>query len=601
MPDVTLQNATDTHVRENRPSGRYSDSRTLAVSNEAGARNYSYLYFGSPVPRDATVLEATLRLYRRGSWAGSRTLYVRRLTDRLRAWRTTWDDKPSTGPNVAHTDPGGADGSVIEIDVTTHLQAVANGTLWYGLRLDSDEAVRRLLHSAQGVSQLRPTLYVSWVVPPTTPEGLTPGGDRAVSGPLPVLSWSAQAGTADATLEAVQVQVDPTGNFTAPAWDSGWVSTTEAQLDLRDTAAFPTFPPLVDGTSRQWRVRVRDLAGLESEWSDPATFFREALDTVTITNPAAASPVVTETTPPFLWTFSGVQVKWQVLVQDPANLAGEALADSGVQTSTATSWTPPKKTLTGLGPYRVVVRVWDAVAREATPLDPGYAEASRDFTVSTGATPPVTALAATQTTPWPTVVVSWDRATAPDSYIIRRDGNVLEEDVAPEDVLVSGTSYQYQDDSPPTWHPHTWQVQPVVNGVAGDSVGVVFTPKTRGIWLLDSARDRRVWIAGQEGGSWARGEESTVFSPLGASQVVRRVQGQRGYEGNLAGTLLDGYGRTAQEYEADLLAMRSEPNRPVVLALADLALRVLLGNVNTTPTVHTPPGRLASFDFWEVP
>lgn len=598
MPDtIPVSNFTDTYVRQDKATTVYSDSRTLQVGNPSGGTAYTYLYVNKPFPTGATILSATLRLYRSGAWTGSRTLTLRRLSEQLKATRTTWTKQPAAVSPVTYTDNGGADGSMVELDVKAAMQAVAGGAAWWGFRLESNEATRRALVSSEGTSGLRPVLLLSWAVPPTKPTGLSPAAGRAVSGAKPVLRWSAQAGTSDSTLAAVQVQVDPTGNWTTPAWSSGWVTTTDAQLDLGAT----TYPGLANGATAQWRVQVKDTAGLVSDWSDGASWKHQDLGVVSILNPASgSSPVVTDTTPPFLWSFAGTQVSWRAFLTDPADPLQKVLDDSGTRTTTDTSWTPKAKILTGPGPYRLTVQVWDNVAREATPLDPGLAQATRDFTVTTGATAPVTGLSVDQNKPFPTVILSWSRADAPDSYTIRRDGTVLEDLVLPGDVLVSGTSYRYEDESPRVWHPHTWQVQPVVNGVAGPSVGVSYTPTQVGIWLLDKARDRRVWIAGRDAGTWSLGEDATVFSPLGSTQSVRRVQGQRGYEGSLTGQLLDGYNRTATDYEDDLLAMRSEPGRPVVLAVADLTIRVLLGNVTTIPTVSVPPQRIASFDFWEV-
>jgi len=82
---------------------------------------------------------------------------------------------------------------------------------------------------------------------------------------------------------------------------------------------------------------------------------------------------------------------------------------------------------------------------------------------------------------------------------------------------------------------------------------------------------------------------------------VRRVQSQRGYEGSLEGYLVDMFNTTAVQYENDLLAMRKLPNRPVVLALGDLSIKVLLGNITSYPTPAQPPIRVVSFDFWQVP
>lgn len=595
MAEATLRNATDTYVAQDKSSTNYATSTKLGVSTGGSATAYAYLYFNRPQPLDSTVLSAKLRLYRQGTWTGSRTLTVRRLKEQLKATRATWSAKPdvvTTGTPVPLIDNGGADGSYVEIDVTGPMQTVANGGDWWGFRVESNEATRRYFSSANGLSGRRPELYVQWGIPPSKPKGLHPSGSRAIAGPNPVLRWAASPGTSDQTITAVHVQASPTANW-ATAWDSGWVDSTDAELDTRP---LPTWPPLANNASTQWRVQVRDGAGLVSDWSDPATFFRKNLAPVTILNPAGAT--VTDPTPPILWSTTG-QKSYRVLLVDAAK-PSVTLADSGQRTGTETAWTPPAKTLAGVGPYRVEVRVWDAEDRDPSVIDPGYATSSRDFTVNAGTTvAPVVGLDVAQDLPYPTVLLTWTRADAADKYVISRDGNVLDE-VEPLEVLTSGTSYLYEDETPKVWHPHTWSVQAVVNGDSSPKRSVTMTPAQRGIWLLDKKRGLRVWIAGKDAGTWAQLEDATVFVPLNGKQPVRRVQAQQRYSGSLNGQLLDGYGRSVWDYEDDLQAMRDEPDRPVVLAAADLTLRVLIGNVVTAPTTSVPPQRIVSFDFWEV-
>jgi hypothetical protein len=108
-----------------------------------------------------------------------------------------------------------------------------------------------------------------------------------------------------------------------------------------------------------------------------------------------------------------------------------------------------------------------------------------------------------------------------------------------------------------------------------------------------------VWVAGDDPGSWAMGEDATVVAPLGSTRVSRRVQSQRGHEGSISGLLVDAYGTTAVQYEADLLKMRDSPTRQVTLALGDLSIRVLLGNIDTHPIAGQPVYRAVSFDFWQ--
>lgn len=596
MPSSTLRNATDAHVTKVKPGRNYGKQATLHM--QAGER-FSYIYFNRAAPLGATITKATLRLYRGAVWPASstRTVTVRRVSASWAESRLRWNNRPGvTGVAAVGSAPGGVRGTFVEIDVTALMQSVSNGAAWYGFRLETNETWPRWFVSSEGVAAYRPTLEVTWSDQPQAPTTLSPSGERAVSTAKPVLSFDFTDELGDTSLQAVQVQLDAAANWVAPSYDSGWVLADVPELDLsRDD--IPTYAGLANNASTYWRVRVRDGAGLVSEWSDDELFKRVDLPAVTIQNPPASA--VYEPTPPILWSFAGTQTAFQVVITDASD-PSVVIVDSSKQTSDETAWTVPARKLTRRDyPYKLEVRLFDDVEREAVG-EPIYSSAERVFTVQADSSVTgVSSLAAVQPEPKPRTRLTFSRSTAPDSFVVRRDGLVVEDELLPEDALISGTSYVYEDDNAAVWRAHTWQITAVVNGHESSASSVVFTPKQRGIWLLDRERGREVWLAGNDDGSFARGEDATVFVPIGANRVVRRVQGQRGYEGSLSGVLVDAHGRTAHEYEADLLAMREEPSRPVVLSLADMSIRVILGSVNTAPTQHVPPSRLASFEFWE--
>lgn len=599
MPSSTLRNATDAWTDSAQASKNYADSRVLRIRS---TNRYAFLFFNRAAPLGATIQTGTLRVYYAAAKAASSTLTVRRIATGWKVSRLRWNNQPGViGGTVTATLPAGPAGTVVEVDVKSLLQEVSNGSPWHGFRLSQSSATDLPLGSTQGTSAERPTMDVSWSEAPDAPTTLRPDAGNAVATQKPVLRFDFTDHLGDTTLDAVQVQVSTVATFATTVLDTGWVLTTDDQLDLDDTA-YTGLP--VDGTVRYWRVRVRDGAGLISEWSDAASMRYVVLGTVTITNPAAEpGNVVHEPTPPFLWTYSGVQAAWQVLVRDGAD-PSLILANSGKVLGTEQSWTPPPNVLTGMGTYRVDVRVWDNVDREATPDAADYATANRVFTVTSDATVTgVTGLTATQPISGrPMVRLEWTRADAPDKYVIRRDQTVIEGELLPGDALTTGTTYQWHDDAPGPWRPHTWQVQAVVNGKASPWQQAGLTPQSRGLWLLDSDQDLAVWLAGEEGGSIGLGEDASVFTPVGSTHVVRRIQQQRGYSGTLSGLLVDRADLTALQSETALLAMRQQPTRPVGLVMGDLALRVWIGEVSIYPTPKgIPPQRAASFAFWEAP
>lgn len=594
MPDSTLRNATDAYTDGANPSRNYATSSTLRVRS---ADRFSWLHFNMPAPLGSTIKSAKLRLYYADTWT-ARTISAQRVSESWKLSRITHQNQPAVvGSIVNVAAPAGAAGTFIELDVTSILQSVANGASWHGLRLSSSSTSSSSFVSTEGASARRPTLFVEWTDAPLAPTTLHPSAGNAVSTNKPTLRFDYTDALGDTTLDAVRVQIDAAADWVTPDFDSGWVTATTPELDLDTTA----YAGLANNATTFWRVQVRDASGLVSQWSDDESFARSDLGVVTITNPPAVTSVVTEPSPPIIWTYSGTQARYRVIISDAAD-PSIVLADSKDIDGTETSWTPPTKTLTRVGPYVVEVRVTDDELREATPDALDYAVATRSFTVTHDpAVTAVSALAATApSVDKPRIELTWTRGTAPDKYVIVRDGETIEDELAPEDVLVAGTSYLYADDAARPWSEHTWQVRAVVNGAQSGSASVVATPKTRGIWLFDKARDLEVWLAGSEEGGWSMGEEATVFAPIGGTQIVRRVQSQRGYEGQLGGVLVDRAGRTAIEYEADLLAMREQPASVVTLALADISLRVVLGNITTYPTNTIPPVRRVSFDFWEV-
>ena len=67
-------------------------------------------------------------------------------------------------------------------------------------------------------------------------------------------------------MQSIQVQTNATDVWTAPTFDSGTVASSTPELDLNTTS----YAALTDGQVIYWRVRVQDMAGLWSLWSDPS-------------------------------------------------------------------------------------------------------------------------------------------------------------------------------------------------------------------------------------------------------------------------------------------------------------------------------------------
>lgn len=602
MPRATLRNATDTWVDQARPSLNRSTATRLQARAGTGQNRYIYLHFNRAAPKGATILSATLTLFYAATATGTRDLTLRRIADSWRVSRTTWNNRPDvTGvANTVHETGTHAAGTAVQFDVTHFTQQVSDGAQWYGLRLETTGSAAISFYSTQANrSEFRPTLQVSWSEAPDPPSQLIPSGGQIVGVPKPVVRFDFTDDVGDTSMQALQFQTSASTSFTNPGHDTGVVASTLPEFDTGPTGWLGFREDI-----RYWRVRVQDGAGLWSGWSDLGSAIYKPKGTVTINNPAPSpNNVLWELTPPIDWAFSVTQRAWQVRVWDVADPT-VMLADSHRQTGTETEYTLPSGTfhVTEGHTFVASVRCWDTEDRVATPGVPVYSQTNRQFTIDVDQTlAPVENLVATPERHRPRVLLTWTRASAPDHYHIIRDGVRIEDNLQADDTIVSGINNEWLDDTVLPWREHRWKVRAVVNGRQANSPTVEAIPQQYGIWLFDKERHLEVWLAGNEEGSWAMGEEATETAGLNAVRMTRRIQSQRGHEGSLSGILVAAYGRTAQDYEDDLLAMRDRPTRRVTLALADVNLRVLLGNIAVwpTPTPHIPPIHNCSFDFWE--
>lgn len=585
-----LRNPVDTWVGSSHPSANHAGTRVLSIENGAA---YAFVFFNRPFPLNAAIVEAKLYLYTRSAWNISPTLTVRRVLERWNVNRVNWNNQPDTGGVVTQVTKSSAQvHDEWAFDVTSALQTVANGGVWYGFRVGTDGARKDLdANSAR--------LEVTWSRAPQAPTTLNPSGGLAVATGKPTLSFDFTDHMGSTQLQAVHVQIDPSGTFGTPAWDSGVVAATEPELDLTTTS----YPALAGGQETRWRVRVQDGSGLWSEWSDPVRFRRDNKGTLTIDNPGAApNDFVSEWTPPIFWSLTGeTQKAWQVFVT-PADDHTDVLHDTGRTKGTDNSWTLPKRVIEDDERYRVVVRVWDSKDRVRTPGDHVWTQAEREFAFREDGTPnPVTGLNANNLLPRPWVQLEWQRATAPDYFKVKRNGKVIEDDLDPDDLFVSGTTYRWTDKDAAPNRRHDWRVQSFVNGKSSaNNPEVTAKAEVRGIWLVDRERDIDVLIRGREPGEWTMGEDATTHYPLGDTKPVRITQSLRGWEGHITGTLVTGAGLTAQEWQDRLLRIKSRPGEDLTLTLGQESLRVEAYNIVVAPTGNTPTNVLVEFDFHQV-
>lgn len=607
MSTATVRTGLDSFVRSDKPTANAGTSKTTSVQ---GSTKYGYLYFKNPAPLRATVLSATLRLYSVGAWgAGTVSVTVQRTSAKWSESQLNWNNKPGvTGSAVTVTQAANADATEWAFDVTALVQALASGATNYGLRLSTSSGTERKFYSLNAGDH-RPVLEVEWADAPDAPTELSPSGGAAVSLAKPVLLFNFHDVSGSVAMAACQVQINPTNSFTAPAFDSGVVATSDPQLDLSAT----TYAGIAAGGTAWWRVRVQDGAGLWSPWSTPTSFTQNAKATLTINNPGA-SPLdyVNDSTPEVFWTVAGgTQVAYRVIVADDANPT-RPLVDTGRRTGNANSYTVPKGLIANESTtYRLTVRVWDNLTRVATPGDSVYLEAVRTFKFKEDPTTnPVTNVTAAQVASGqPHVLVQFKRSTAPDSFAVWRDGKLVEDSLDPADSFVSGTTYQYLDRAAAPNATHVWTVRAKVNGKQSPgAASPSYKYRCNTVWLTDfDSPTRFLPVVFDDGAqaSFDMPEVSTTYRPIDGRAAVRNTQGQSGLEGSIAGRVTSCYGGSAATWAANLLWMKQRPENQLRLTIGGQNLRVVIGNVVIAPVQGLDPDtypddRAVSFDFWSL-
>lgn len=595
----TLDSSVSSWVDHDLPAKPHPFAKWIQVRADTTSHGRrGFLYFNRPFEWGQSLTTLKLHLYSAGMAAGTRTL-----TGTLVAApgfdkgisAVTWNNQPAVGTAVAVAQTATVDPTEWILDFTTAAQTLSDaGKGWFGFRLVIDNDATSKIYSSYAL-EWRPWLEVAVNDAPEQPTLLVPdGGVVSLLKTWVRCDFTDLAG--DQTMSAIQVQLDAlAGGFGTPDFDSGTVLTDSPQLDLSTTA----WAGLTAGSSIYWRARVRDGTNKWSPYSDPAQFTRQNKSTVTITNPPV-SGLVTEFTPPITWTFGGTQTGFRVIVERIANVTGlpdTVVHDSEFISGTALSYTLPVGVLTEDGQsYRVRVRVHDQYDRENLPGDPPYVEATRTFTVTTGATTPVSSLAAVGQTVYgeksPFVKLTWTRATMPDSYTIKRDGKVVDADIDPAELLVSGTNYAWTDYGARPNVSHTWKVQANVTGVNSTDVSVVTSVvDVPGVWLYDNDLENMILITGTDPGTWEMPENAAEHQVVNSNRPIRVTAGQYGWKLQSGGDWK--FVRTADgtqdgaSFEAMMMKLKEHPNRPIWINTGTRAARFILYNI-VCPTLDAP-------------
>lgn len=589
--------ATDAHVNEAAATTNYGSLGFLSLSNASSAHRYAFLYFPKPFPAGASILTATLNLRLKGSWSGSTTVTVKRVTAAWSESRVNYTNKPAvtTTHSASASVSGGADGDLLQINIASMLQDVASGSgTLYGLRVEiSSTSVRGLYSTEAADADLRPSVDITWSEAPNDPDQLVPD-DQKVSSGSPVLHWRFSDPAGNTAQASSRVQIATDSGFSSIVYDTTKTTNDEALWDLDEDGDWDP-ADLTDGTTLYWRVMVWDETDYASGWSDAASMTRDDLGSLSISNPGAT---VEDTTPTIAWSLTGeTQTAYRVSLYRVETSGALTRLWFEHANGTTNQVTVPNGLIVSGKTFQVLVEVWDA---EDRPFNEHLSELSSQFTYVRDGTPdPPATLVATPEPNSPAVTLTWTRSAAPDYWCLTVDGVEVDDRIDVGDTFVSGTTYEltYWGASPRD--SHTYEIEAVVSTGGGPYLHSDGNPTDTatstpvGIWLVDDEDGTAVQILGRDTASLAVREIATTYDVLGQRAPVRITDVIGGYTGSISGTV-------TSVADRDAFLELKERSKTLRLVIGDLSIPVQLEGVTASPTPNPGDAEFViSFDFFQ--
>lgn len=594
MPEQIVKSGSDTWVVSTYPN---ANRATSAYPIMQSTQRRILLHLPLSLPAGAVILSATLSGYVRGTWA-AQNVTVRAISSAWSVTKATWNNQPSapTGTQITTAVPASTDGAAVNLDATSLVQAIANGSTNYGFQITTDSAVTNQWY---GFDSGKPSwqLTVEYADDPTAPTQLNPAGVISLA------KWQARIDDQD-DLSQMQVQIDPAAN-PATAWSSGWVTVASPVLNLVSTS----YPGLTDGSSTYWRAQVKTVDGQISDWSDWVQVTRHVKPALVLDNPAAGGTVksMVPVIQAHLSPAGSATSRWQVQVRSADGT--KLLWDSGdLMGATLNAQVPRtykgKTVLAEDLNYRLRVIAWDRSDRVASYGDPASVISDTTFTVDHDSSQAVPTLSSvTQAdVEGPRLRLHWTRTATPDEFEIWRDGGIIAS-VESADALVSALTWEWVDDTAEPNTLHTYKVRAVTNGDhSAYSAQQQITPNVTGVWLITSTDAVLAYDTGVD--SIKQTDKRTTYTLPYADEDVDIIGAVSGYSGSMTLEIDNRGEQDVDDARALLETMRQHPHQPVQLAWATVSIPVYLRGLSVVPSPDMFPDRdrahVITFDFYQT-
>lgn len=403
-------------------------------------------------------------------------------------------------------------------------------------------------------------------------------------------------------------------------------TTTTATLSANATATGSitatvtrNYAGLSNGSTTYWRTRLKTVNGSVSAWSDWVDITREDKPAIVMDNPAGST--LWDPTPTIAAHLSPAgddETRWQVIVHavgdatDVRYNSGDDVDGAALEHTIPLRW-KGRKVFPTDGDYRLIVKAWDRTDRVPSPGDTAFVRQSLTVTmdVDGAVTPPAGLTAVQATSGYPNVVLGWTRASDPDRFVVRRNGEVIRR-LDPNDIRTAPGVFQWTDEHAPPNVTHTYTVRAItdVSGTLKQSVScapVDIFAEVAAVWLRWDGWD--VELAGPDetdkGIEAEQVDKRQSFELPYRDEDVDIITALGGLKGAFKGTIDNRNQDDVEATAAALEALRQTPAERVRLVWFTKNIPIDLKSLSVAPDPSTLLPRYlcyaVKFGFSELP